>query len=115
MKYARDTAGCSCENNKLQLVLELPGTKILQAEGNKMKSLSDLADEYERWAAEDDVIVSGILSKADGFPDGVRQEQLRHATLLAEEARNFRDHAERLRRSVGQQVSILTIPDGIPR
>jgi hypothetical protein len=69
-----------------------------------MRSLSDLADEYDRLAAEGDAIVSGIMSKADGLPDGVRQEQLRHATLLAEESRKFRDHAARLRRSGGQQV-----------
>jgi hypothetical protein len=69
-----------------------------------MRSLSDLADEYERWAAEDDTIISGIMSNVDGLAHAVRQEQLCFATLLAEEARNFRDHAKRLRRSVGQQA-----------
>jgi hypothetical protein len=69
-----------------------------------MRTLSDLADEYERWAAEDDAIISGIMNNADGLADGVRLQQLRFATLLAEEARNFRDHAKRLRRFVGQRV-----------
>jgi len=69
-----------------------------------MRTLSDLADEYERWAAEDDAIISGIMNNADDLADGLRLHQLRFATLLAEEAQNFRDHAKRIRRFVGQRV-----------
>lgn len=66
-----------------------------------MRTLSDLADDYERWAREDDAIISGIMSHVDGLADRLRQEQLRLATLLADEARTLRYDAKRLRR---QQV-----------
>jgi hypothetical protein len=91
----------------LQLVQKLPFdaySEILQIDGNKMRTLSDVADEYERWAAEDDAMISGITRNVGGLADGVREEQLRFATLLAEEARNLRDDAKRLRRSGGLQA-----------
>jgi hypothetical protein len=71
------------------------------------KSLSDVADDYDRWAAEDDSIALRIMSTASGLANGVREEQLRYAVLLAEEARSLRDHAKLLRRSVVQQLSVL--------
>jgi hypothetical protein len=118
--------------------------EILQDEDTRMRLLSALADDYERWAAEDDAIVLRIMSNANElgkgvraeqlrlanrfaaaeddaivlrmmndaneFADGVRHEQLRLATRLAEEARNLRDVAKGLRRSVAQQLSISTRP-----
>jgi len=64
--------------------------EILQEEGRPMRSLSELAENYERWAAQDESIVTGIMNKADGFPQEVRGEQLRHASLLSAEAQSFR-------------------------
>jgi hypothetical protein len=73
----------------------------------RMRSLSDLADEYERWAAEDDTIISEIMSHVGGLADEVRQEQLRRAQLLAEEARKLRHDALRLRRSASQRPQLF--------
>jgi len=64
--------------------------EILQEEGRPMRSLSELAENYERWAAQDESIVTGIMNKVDGFPQEVRGEQLRHASLLSAEAQSFR-------------------------
>ena len=57
--------------------------EIFQDEETKMRLLSDLADDYERWAAEDDAIVLRIMNNANEFAKGARQEQVRLATRFA--------------------------------
>jgi hypothetical protein len=84
------------------------GFEIFQDEDNRKRSLLDLADDCERRAAEDEAIVLKIMSNADESPDEVRREQLRFATLIAEESRKLRDDAKRVRQSVAQQIPILT-------
>jgi hypothetical protein len=69
----------------------------MEEEEEPMKSLSQLADAYERWAAEEDAIVTRIMKNVEGFPRGVRDEQLRQASLLTEEAESLRYHAARLK------------------
>jgi hypothetical protein len=64
-----------------------------------MRSLSELAEDYERWAAQDESIATGIMNRVDRFPPEVRAGQLRQASLLAAEAQSFRQHAARLRAS----------------
>ena len=81
----------------------------LQDEDNKMRSLSDLADDYERWAAEYDAIVLRMMSDANQLAEGVRHEQLLQAARIAQEARNLRDHAKGLRRTVVQQSPNLKL------
>jgi len=68
-----------------------------------MRFLAELAEDYERWAAEDEVIVTAIMNNLDRLPDEVRDKQLRKASLIAEEAQSLRRHAARLRTSpIGQ-------------
>ena len=68
-----------------------------------MRSLAELAENYERWAAEDEAIVTTIMNNLDRLPEEVRDKQLRKASLIAEEVQSFRRHAARLRTSpIGQ-------------
>jgi hypothetical protein len=68
-----------------------------------MRSLAELAENYEDWAAEDEVIVTAIMNNLDRFPDEVRDKQLLKASLIAEEVESLRPHAARLRTSpIGQ-------------
>jgi hypothetical protein len=62
-----------------------------------MRSLSELAEDYERLATQDESIVTGIMKSVDGFPPEARDGQLRQASLLTAEAESFRQHAARLR------------------
>jgi hypothetical protein len=68
-------------------------------EGVSMKSFRELADKYERWAADNEAIASTILSISSGCPEDVRNEQLLQVSLLTSEAETFRHHAVRLRGS----------------
>ena len=68
-----------------------------------MRSLAELAENYERWAAEDEAIVTAIMNNLDRFPHEVRNKQMRKASLIAEEAQSLRRRAARLRTSpIGQ-------------
>ena len=58
-----------------------------------MRSLLELAENYERLADHNDAIVTGI----DRCKAGARDAQLLQASLLAEEARFFRERAAQLR------------------
>ena len=62
-----------------------------------MRSLLDLAENYELLADHNDAIVEEILSGIERYGTGVRDAQLLQATLLAEEARFFRERATQLR------------------
>src|SRR6266850_1878737 len=54
-----------------------------------MRSLFDLANDYERWAATDEKIVTQIINSVNGCSVEVREAQLLQASLLEEEARLF--------------------------
>jgi len=62
-----------------------------------MRSLFDLAENYESWATHDEKIAAEIMNSVDGYPVGIRDAQLLQASLLVEEARLFREQAARLR------------------
>jgi hypothetical protein len=64
-----------------------------------MRSLSEVAESYERWATENDRVVAAIMDSVDRLPPTAREQQLRRASLLDDEAQNFRGHAARLRSS----------------
>jgi hypothetical protein len=71
-----------------------------------MRSLGELAADYERWAAENEVIASRIMSEVSDVPETVRDEQLRQASLLTNEAEAFRHHAARLRASAIERIAM---------
>ena len=73
-----------------------------------MRSLLDLAADYERWAAHDDVIVKEIMNNVDGCPVAVRDAQLLQASLLVEEARFLRQRATKLRTSIASGHHTVT-------
>ena len=62
-----------------------------------MRSLTELADNYDRWAAENDAIVAVIMDSVEGIPQSVHDHQLRQVSVFTEEAEFFRNHATRLR------------------
>ena len=62
-----------------------------------MRSLLELAENYERLADHNDAIVEEILTGIDRCRAGARDAQLLQASLLAEEARFFRERAAQLR------------------
>src|SRR2546430_10265537 len=84
---------------------EIPPT----AKEGVMRSLLDLADDYERWAAHDDAIVKEIMNNVDGCLVGVRDAQLLQASLLVEEARCFRQRAGKLRTPIANSRHTATI------
>lgn len=72
-----------------------------------MRSVGELADDYERWAAENEVFASKITTNIHVFAGHGRDEQLRRASLLTNEAELFRRHAARLRASAVERVAML--------
>ena len=72
-----------------------------------MRSVGELADDYERWAAENEVFASKIMTNVHVFPGHGRDEQLRRASVLTKEAELFRQHAARLRSSAVERVAML--------
>jgi hypothetical protein len=77
-----------------------------------MRSLFDLANDYERLAEHDEVIVKELTDFAAKCPPSVRDAQLLQASLLLEEARFFRERATKLRASITTGRNRITlIPD----
>jgi hypothetical protein len=64
-----------------------------------MRSLTQLADNYERWAAENDAIVAAITHSVECVPQSLRDHQLRQISAFTEEAEILRNHAARLRKT----------------
>jgi hypothetical protein len=74
-----------------------------------MRSLSELAENYERWAAQAEAIVTAIMNRVDGLSEVVRSEQLRQASLLTAEAESFRNHAARIKASNGNCATLTQV------
>ena len=49
-----------------------------------MKSLSELADVYEKWATEKEATAEGILASTDSLVDEVQEQRERAGRLMAE-------------------------------
>jgi hypothetical protein len=64
-----------------------------------MRSLTELADNYERWAAENEALIAAIMHGVESVPQTVRNHQLRQVSVFTEEAELFRSHAARLRKT----------------
>jgi hypothetical protein len=65
-----------------------------------MKSLSELADVYEKWAGANEATAEGILASVDSLVDEV-QEQREHAGQLMAEAAALKTRAAELRKLEG--------------
>jgi len=63
-----------------------------------MKSLSELADVYEKWATEDEARADEILAAQDSYAYEVREHQLARANQLIDEAAVLKKRATELRK-----------------
>ena len=75
-----------------------------------MKSLSELADVYEKWATVNEARADEILAAQDSYAYEVREHQLWRAEQLRVEAAALRKRAAELRKLEGGIVEI--VPDG---
>ena len=62
-----------------------------------MKSLSELADIYDRWATANEATADEILARLDSLPDDVRKQQRRRADQLVSDAVALKIRAKELR------------------
>ena len=63
-----------------------------------MKSLSELADTYEKWATEDEARADEILAAQDSYAYEIRDHQLWRAEQLRSEAAVLKKRVAELRR-----------------
>jgi len=66
-----------------------------------MKSLSELADTYERWATETEARADEILAAQDSYAYEVREHQRWRAEQLRAEAAALKKRAAELRKLEG--------------
>ena len=64
-----------------------------------MRSLGELANDYERWADEDEAVASRIISNVSNVPEDRREKRLCEASILTAQAEFLRRQAARLRES----------------
>jgi len=69
-----------------------------------MKSLSDLADIYEKWALENEARAQEILSRQDSYAYEIREHQLWRADQLVADAEVLKTRAVELRKLEGGLV-----------
>jgi len=62
-----------------------------------MKSLSELADIYDRWAAANEATVEELLASLDSLPDDERKQRRWRADQLAADAAALKIRAKELR------------------
>jgi hypothetical protein len=62
-----------------------------------MKSLSELADAYEKWATENEARADEILAARDSYAYEVREHQLWRASQLRAEAAALKKRAVEIR------------------
>jgi hypothetical protein len=77
---------------------------------NLMKSLSELADIYDRWATANEATAEEILARLDSLPDDVRKQQRWRADQLVADAAALKIRAKELRDLDCGMVDIA--PDG---
>ena len=63
-----------------------------------MKSLSELADAYEKWATANEARADEILAAQDSYAYEVREHQLKRAEQLRSEAAVLKKRAAELRK-----------------
>jgi hypothetical protein len=92
---------------------DLPSTLAFAREGSptafkeeRMKSVSELADTYEKWATANEARAEDILASVGSLVDEV-QEQREHASQLMAEAAALKTRAAELRNLAGGMVEIV--------
>jgi hypothetical protein len=71
-----------------------------------MKSLSELATIYDRWAMANEATAEEILASLDSLPDDVRKQQRWRADQLVADAATLKIRAKELRDLDGGMVEI---------
>jgi hypothetical protein len=72
-----------------------------------MKSLSELADAYEKWATATEARADEILAAQDSYAYEVREHQLWRAEQLRAEAAALKKRAAELRKLEGGMIEII--------
>ena len=72
-----------------------------------MKSLSELADVYEKWATTNEAHADEILAAQDSYAYEVREHQLWRAEQLRAEAAALKKRAAELRKLEGGMIEII--------
>ena len=72
-----------------------------------MKSLSELADTYEKWATANEATAEEILSRLDSLPGDIQQQQRWRASHVKAEAAVLKKRAAELRKLEGGMVEIV--------
>ena len=72
-----------------------------------MKSLSELADAYEKWATATEARADEIQAAQDSYAYEVREHQLWRAEQLRAEAAALRKRAAELRKLEGGMIEII--------
>src|SRR5262245_21859284 len=75
-----------------------------------MKSLSELAGIYEKWATANEATAEEIISSLDSLPDEIQQQQRWRAGQLMADAEALKIRAKELRDLDGGMIEI--VPDG---
>jgi hypothetical protein len=98
---------CSLVGDLPYWTVALPGRAAKAFKEERMKSLSDLADTYEQWAAANQARAEEILACQDSYAYEVREHQLWRASQLVAEAAALRKRAAELRKLEGGMVEIV--------
>ena len=69
-----------------------------------MKSLSELADVYEKWATANEATAEEILSRLDSLPGEAQQQQRWRASQVMAEAAALKKRAAELRKLEQRRV-----------
>jgi hypothetical protein len=72
-----------------------------------MKSLSELAGVYEKWATETDARADEILAAQDSYAYEVREHQLWRAEQMRAEAAALKKRAAELRKLEGGTIDVI--------
>jgi len=72
-----------------------------------MKSLSELADIYDRWATANETTAEEIIACLDSLPNEVKEQQRWRASQLMAEAAALKIRAKELRDLDGGMVQIV--------
>ena len=79
-----------------------------------MKSLSELADAYEKWATEDEARADEILAAQDSYAYEVPEHQLARANQLIDEAATLKKRAAELRKLEQRRSMYCLDPTTLP-
>lgn len=80
-----------------------------------MKSLSELAAIYDRWAEANEATAEEILARLDSLPSNIQQQQRWRASHIKSEAAALKIRAQELRDLEGGMVEIVQDSYKVPQ